>query len=480
MVLPQFSDNPFQVKLSFHKVIEGYEETALTDPGWRGTNAQSILSKIALHPELSEGITSIKQIEENAELIAELLADLFPAALTHNEIKAISIPYQGLIFNYSERFKEILGAAGPGFEINIRDFDDHQFYVLSCCIILNRFYGTKFDFAKPLFYDIPSAEGFIKHYRIIYNADFMEINPTDKAVKLIQSDIDQLMDNYDDLDLWKEKFPKGSWIMKGFVIMTLFDVTVENALSILKSNLLGTVAAPDLQKSLSAIFRSIFRIPDLQIGFTTFDHDKGEFTTNPMGKKLPSFLLPQPDDENCERILCDASYKNIVNEHTYFTISDVSAFIQQNPDNSLGRHFELQNVQSLILAPVVKNGVLLGVLELVSPRSRELNSITANKLEIVMPFLVDTIDRKINEIQNRIQAVIQDNYTTLHPSVYWKFKQEAINYIHSLQTGLVYTLKQIVFNNVYPLYGQVDIKDSSITRNLSVKTDLLNQLNQLI
>lgn len=97
-----------------------------------------------------------------------------------------------------------------------------------------------------------------------------------------------------------------------------------------------------------------------------------------------------------------------------------------------------------------------------------------------MPFLVDTIDRKINELQNRIQAIIQNNYTTLHPSVYWKFKREAQKYIQSINSGSAYMLKEIVFGDVYPLYGQVDIKDSSITRNLSVKSDLLNQLNHLI
>jgi hypothetical protein len=478
MILPQFSDNPFQFRLSFHKVIERLEQVAQSDTGWYGKNAQLLLQKVAEHPELRDGIINIQQLEDNEKLIADLVAELFPEILTNNEIKAISIPYRGLIFNQSERFKTILKDAGPEFEINIRDFDDHQFYVLTCCIILNRFYDTNLDFAKPLFYDIPSAEGLIKHYRILYNADFIEIIPTENAIKLTQSDIKLLMDNYDNLALWKEKFPEGSWILKGFTIMTLIDVTVENALSILKSNLLGTASAPDLQQNLLSIFRSIFRIADMQIGFTSFSYEEGKFNNVPTGQKMNSFLLPNEHEKDCEKVLCDASYENIIKNHTYFTISDVSAFVKTNPDNHLGKHFETQHIESVILAPVVKNGVLLGVLELVSPRSRELNSVVANKLEIVMPFLVDTIDRKVNEMQNRIQAVIQDNYTTLHPSVYWKFKREALNYIQSLQTGLVYTLKQIVFTDVYPLYGQVDIKDSSITRNSSVKNDLLNQLNQ--
>jgi hypothetical protein len=97
-----------------------------------------------------------------------------------------------------------------------------------------------------------------------------------------------------------------------------------------------------------------------------------------------------------------------------------------------------------------------------------------------MPFLVDTVDRKITELHNRVRAVIQNYYTTLHPSVYWKFRREAQNYIEHTNNGLTYTLKEIKFKDVYPLYGQVDISESSITRNLSVTTDLGIQLSQLI
>jgi hypothetical protein len=480
MMQAQFSDSPFQVQLSFHKIIERLEDTAAQDKGLAGKNAKTLLKKVASHPELKNGITKVSQVEENANLIADLMADLFPASLTKNEIKAIGIPYLGLTFNYTERLREILKAAGKSFDINIRDFDDHQFYVFSCCIILNRLYSTNFDFAKPLFYDILSAEGYIKHYRILYNADFLELTPTENAVKISPNDVDLLMNNYDDLALWKEKFPAGSWIMKGFTIMTLIDVTVENAVSMLKSTLIGAAYEPDMQQKLATIFRSIFRIADLGAGFTAFNSELSKFSQAALGKKFHSFLLPFLHEVACGQLLCEGSYKRIMQDHTYFAVSDVDRLLKDEPDNTLCKHFEAQNIKSFILAPVVKNGILLGVLELVSPRSKELNSVNANKLQNVMPFIVDSIDRRINELQNEVRAVIQENYTTLHPSVYWRFKNEAQNFIHGMHTGQPYTLQEVVFKDVYPLYGQVDIKDSSITRNLSLRDDLLNQLNQLI
>lgn len=475
MLLPQFFDNPLQIRLSFHKVIEQLEETAPVND-----EARKLLAEVNARPELKDGITNISQLKDNENLISRLLIDLFPPLLTYNEIKGVSIPYQGLIFNQTERFRNILKEAGMSFEINIRDFNDHQFYVGSCCMILNKFYGTDLDFSKPLFYDIPTAEGIIKHYRILYNADFIEVIPTEKSVKLTKDDIKLLIDNYDDLELWKEKFPAGSWILKGFALVSLFDATTENAVAILKTSLLSDQAEPEMQNIIDSAFRSIFRIPDLQIGFTAFDRAEGKFSTRVFGKKIRSFLLTDKDEGECHAILSKASYQNLINEHEYYAISNLVEYSANDPLNVKAAQLRAQNIGSIILAPLVKDGTLMGILELVSSKVNVLNSVNAHKLEIVMPFLVDTIDHKIKEYQNKVEAVIQKNYTNMHPSVNWKFRREAKNYIYNLNMGLAYNLKEIAFKDVYPLFGEVDIKNSSVTRNLSVKNDLKNQLNDLI
>ncbi len=475
-----FSENPFVVKLCFHKIIEKVEKIAAdkNDP-YAGT-AVSLLKELEPFPELRDGITELAQIERNTDLISRLLADLFPDALQDNEIKAVSIPYLGLTFNYTRRFNNILNEAGASFDLGIRDFDEHQFYIRSSCIILNRYYGTNLEFGKPLFYDIPTAKGVINHYRILYNADFLEVIPTDNAIELTQEDINLLMDNYDNLALWKEKFPPGSWIVKGFGILNLYDATVENAVSILKSNLLGPSDTENIQTSFGPIFRSIFKIAELHVGFTTFDKDNDKFISTTFSDKVKSYLLENDNECNCDNILLSDSYKNLVKDHKYFAVSNLETFDAQYPENKLAKRFLSQNISSFILAPVVKDGSLLGILELVSKKPGNLNSVNAEKLDIVMPFIIDTISREFANQQNSIRAVIQKNYTTLHASVYWKFRQEAVRYLQCKDLGYTYDVNEIVFNDVYPLYGQVDIKNSSITRNLGVQNDLSEQLQQLI
>jgi hypothetical protein len=259
-----FKESPFRTQISFHKLIEALEGIALSDVDYRSNYAKALLKQIEPLPELRSGIEDLSLIQKNETLIKYLLADLFPTALTNNEIKAVTIPFQNFTFNYTERFKKILADAGATFDMAIRDFDEDEFYIMNCSLILNVFYNQHFDFSKPLFYDIPDKNGIMKHYRILYNADFMEIIPTEKSIKLTTDDIDLLMDNYDNIDLWKEKFPSESWILKGFSIVILFDASVENAISNLKSNLLRSENEQvGSSQRFETIFRSIFKISDL-------------------------------------------------------------------------------------------------------------------------------------------------------------------------------------------------------------------------
>jgi len=473
------SETPFKIQLCFDQVIEKLEKAAADPANELRARDQALLTEVLKYPELRDGITEEYQIERNSDLIARLLAPYFPKELTMNEIKAVNIPYAKMVFNQTQRLKNILEAAGPDFDISIRDFDAHQFYVISCCMILYDHYGASLDFNRPFFYDIPTAKGIIRHYRILYNADFLEILPTENSLPITQEDIDLLMDSYDDLDLWKSKFPEGSWLLKGFTIMTLFDATIESAVSLLKENLLAINAA-GFRENIESIFESIYQIRGIRIGFTVFNREEDKLAPDTFGQQMPSFILQKSKTADVRNMLCDRSKEVLIEQQQDFAISDTEEFLLQYPESPLAIHFSEQNIQSFILAPIAKNGRLFGILEVVSHRKKELHSVNVKKLEIVMPFLVDTIERLVFELQNQVQAVIQDKYTSIHDSVLWKFHTEAQQLINHRQVGEEYELQEITFPDVYPLYGQIDIKGSSDARNISVQKDLKFQLKGLL
>ena len=101
-----FKDSPFKTLISFHILIETLEEIALTNVDYRSNYAKALLKEIEPFPEFRTGIEDFNLILENETLIKHLLADLFPTALTNNEIKAVTIPFQNFTFNYTEDLKK--------------------------------------------------------------------------------------------------------------------------------------------------------------------------------------------------------------------------------------------------------------------------------------------------------------------------------------------------------------------------------------
>ncbi|WP_298246633.1 GAF domain-containing protein [uncultured Christiangramia sp.] len=474
-MLQQLKDFPFDIQISFHKVIEEYQkELDEIESEISREYMQKMLDHVSQFPELSEGFSDPKLLKKYHAPINILLDDLFPNILSNNEIKAAAVPFHNILFNVSKRLKAILKNAGKDFKLMFRNMDEELIYIFSSIQILKS-YGYKIDISRPLYYDIPDEDGIKRHYRISMNADFVDIIRKDDAPEITQKDVDILLQNVDDIELWKEKIPPHSYVFKGFTIVNLTDVTIDDAISELKTTLLfEEVNEEEELAKLQEIFRSIYNISDLRVGFTVFN--KKEMVFERMdNKETQSFILDEVLINDCESGICEKGFKTLIDDNAYFTISNVDSYASKN-DNLLSKNLIKNDVKSCLLAPVAKNGKLLGILELASSRKNELNSINAIKLDDILPYIVTTVERNRNDFENRIKAVIQSECTSIHPSVLWVFEREAKKFIKDLDKDGLASFKDITFKDVFPLYGQIDIVASSEARNDAIKRDLMDQL----
>ncbi len=472
-------ESPMVLKVSFNKLLEHYESLADGKDDFLATKAKRVLKSAEPYPELRDGFSNTKVLKDREEEISIILQDSFAPVLTRNEIKTASVPFHNLIFNSSERFKNIIKIAGDDFELNIKNMPDDHRYIIACTIILNFCYGYSLNFKRPFYYEIPDANGILRYYKILYNADFCEIVPTEKAKKITEEDYKQLLDNFEDLELWKEKFPPDSYIFKGFVISNIFDVTEDQSISNIKSNLIGEDKRKDENfiHEFHDVFRSLLSINDLQVGFSIFNEEEGAFE-RVYGVGINSFLLGDAEKLDCNSSLCKWSYNRLIKENKYFAISDVDGAYAKRKGHFAPQVEVLhkQGFKSAIFAPIANDEGLMGVLEIVSETPQVLNSINANKLVDIMPFIVSAVERSKKDEENLIEAIIQKECTSIHPSVHWRFAKEAKNYIKAELEGGEAAFKKIAFDNVYPLYGQIDIKGSSEARNKATKEDLSLQL----
>lgn len=479
MQLNTFENSPFQIQISFWKLIQFIEDEIRENPdGNRSVYLRSLLENVKAEPTLIGGMKTVEEVYLQEAIIEELLEIVFPTALSTNEIKAVSMPFQNLIFNHSKRFKKLLDEAGTEFEIMIRDFDQHQYYITSCCIVLNYYFKKNFDISQPFFVDMPDAKGFMRHYRVLYNADFTEVLPTEKAIMLTDKDIQELEDNYDDLELWKSKFPQESWVLSGFGLISLVDVTIESALSTLKSSLLKSESVVmDLSSSLGVVFSSVFKVPDLNLGYTPIDLDELSQLEFRDFSGFKSYLLSESYNAF---VLSNQAYESVFKTNKYYSLSDVNVYSDEDDEFIMAKNLKRNGVESCILAPVLLHGKVEGVIEIVSKKPRALHSVNAQKLNAIMPIITDAFERIQSEINNHVEAIVQREYTTIHPSVYWKFIKEARRNYFENMSEKDYLIKEIVFEQVYPLYGGIDVKGSSFLRNKAVIRDLTEQLHVLL
>ncbi len=475
---------PFQIKLSFQKILDNFQKRLdhESNPISR-KYIQDILKYSESYQELFEGIEDYENLEAYQDQIKILLDDLFPDVLTYNEIKVATVPFRNKMFRKTKRFQAILESVPhKDFKFLPRNFNVEKDYILACIIILNTYYKYTIDFFRPEYYDVPDVNGNLRNYRLFVNADFVELIPTEAAPSISDKDVDELLKRPTDIEFWKTKFPPNSWIFKGFAILNFTDVTADNSISEIKTLLLNNNIFSDseaVSKKMIENLKAIFNLPKLEFGFVLFNDETEKFQQT-QSNFIDSFILDSISENGCREAFCHGAYKAIVDEHRYFSITDVDYYVKKNPSNKFAKYLKSKGVKSAILAPVSKNNRLLAILELVSYSKNQLNNINATKLDDIVPYIAETVENYRQDRSNRIKAIIQSEYTSIHPSVEWKFEEEAERLFLESSSNRDYESKEIAFKEVYPLFGQIDIAGSSTQRNHAIQKDLIYQLNQVL
>ncbi len=488
MTIRSFHDNvdlelPLHINISFKKVYDVYQKYTAKEfenhPFHQ--SAHRMVKEIEKVPELIHGFSDFSLLEKHEELIEILLDTLFPEILSTNEIKAATVPFSFTCFKFTERFENILKNAGDDYKFVVRNFEQDAMYIYACTLILSSIYNYHVDLKRPFYFDIPDKTiDVTKHYRVAFNGDFMEITPTENAPKITEDDIKLLLDNFDNIDIWKEKFPPNSYIFKGFGIMNLFDVTTDETITSIRDNLVRR-ESESMTVKLRDNLRDFYAIKDLKVGFSVFDISNISDGIVRV-KRSESILIEQETQITCSEYFCNHLISKIFRENESIVISDAKNYHDASGGNKFSNNLEDKHIGSIILIPITTStNKDLVLIEIASPRAYELNSVNKQKLKDIIPVFQAAAERNSEEYMNILEATIQEYYTSIHPSVKWRFYEAAENYQNALlDQEEDAKIEKITFNDVYPLYGQSDIKGSSFARNLAIKQDLTKQLKAAI
>jgi hypothetical protein len=144
---------------------------------------------------------------------------------------------------------------------------------------------------------------------------------------------------------------------------------------------------------------------------------------------------------------------------------------------SFVNHLRQQGWNGLIVCPLRNHNELIGVLEIVAAEPGVITEDILKKIDIALPLFELAVNRTWAALDAKIDKVIKEQFTAIQPSVEWRFTEGALNYLLKSEADEEAKLDPIQFDNVYPLYGSIDIRNSSTERNKAIQKDMLEQLD---
>jgi len=147
-------------------------------------------------------------------------------------------------------------------------------------------------------------------------------------------------------------------------------------------------------------------------------------------------------------------------------------------NNPLLKYYYAQGAKSLILCPMKgDNGDLIGLLEVMSLHSGELQYHHLTSINPAIQLFTLALEKSRESIELQIDKMIKEHFTAIQPAVEWKFTEAAFYYIQHREVSELAKMPMITFDEVYPLYSAIDVRNSSTERNNSIQLDLMEQLN---
>ncbi|MEO7769304.1 MAG: GAF domain-containing protein, partial [Ferruginibacter sp.] len=272
--------------------------------------------------------------------------------------------------------------------------------------------------------------------------------------------------------------PLENFSLEGFAILNVYEITAQQSIEQIKNTLLGIneLNTNEVFDYIKGSLKTLLQENELEVGLLPFLKINNQFII---------------DEEFSHRsILLKTVGDSIFNTSSYTQISEVykkdpkplllTAITKETVEQMpvMTKIYEA-GIKSYLVLPLLNNGKILGVLELASHRTGVINNAFISRLEPAKHLLSQVLQHNIDAFENKLERTIKEKFTSLQPSVEWKFNEVAWNYIQKSAIDAKADVDNVVFREVYPIYGAVDIRNSSVERNAAIQKDHLRQLEIL-
>ncbi len=470
---------PFKTNLSFAPILRFWAEDDRLKNGWGKEMYQKIQQYLEQYPELAQPITDTTLLEKHKDFVETLMLAIFPPGLYEDEIVAAVQPFSMDVIYATPPFRQSFLTEEGALDTDNADFDyDELLYyktVSAFMLVFKQFYNNSIDQEGSMTFSVRHPETQLdRYYKIELNTRFVEVKQAGVCPVLSKKETKKLMRHFEDISLWLEKIPPEQFEIQGLAVIRFVDVTTEESIASLKYQLLEDDSLINPQKFLNVkqLVRNLVGIPDLEVGVSVFNQHRNVFIESEADTQNSLLLTGLSSDADCESYFGDFPCQ-LETERKPLFFEDLNEV--ENPPPFV-ESLKERGLRNLFVAPLYQGDVFVGLLELATPNPGTMGTMAAIKLSDILPMFSIAVKRNADKLENRIQSIIKERFTAIHPAVEWKFVEAATTLLQAQNHGENIDTKPIVFPEVYPLYAASDIRNSSTERSKAIQQDLLAHL----
>lgn len=465
---------PFQTVLSLEPLI-AFCRSAATQPGMAGMRLFAAQVEDALReaPALTGPITDPSILDAHRDQLDLLMSVVFPPALRDREVGAALVPLEYRTIYRTPSFARYLsddnGVVSGRVNLDLKTFTYGKVLV-AYLHLLRTVYDIEIPFDFPILFTVADPEtGLDRYFDITLDLRFVRVEPLRPIPPLDDEQRRALLDNLSDLSRWQDLFPPESFRFSGFTILHADDVTEHRVLSLLDNELADTehVLSGQSFPLIAERLRTLLRAPRIEVGLAILEGRQLLLLNEPR----PAAARVNPPSTRRYEVaqLADSLVARCIHERQVLIIDDLAATSNGTP---FEEHLRVAGVRNLVLAPLMVQDEVAGILFLWSREPDTLHALNVLRIQETLPLFASAVRRGLEAMRNRVRNVIMGEYTSIHPAVEWRFRQAALNYLQRQERGLSGEVEPIVFQDVYPLFAATDIRASSGHRNEAMRHDL--------
>ncbi|MFC4210290.1 GAF domain-containing protein [Pedobacter lithocola] len=472
-----------QVKsnLSFRPLVNYLKNRLKTEKTVKSEFYRFLLEKIEKEDALLGNITT-QELAKHKDTLELIFTILTPLMANENELYwALSTPVPDEIFFSTNAFYQFFKDHDPKTKVNNGNNESPEMKHLKFIynLILNRFYSFTSVLKNDIIYaHVNTENNLTQYYNIQNDTQFIDIQYKGNLPELNFEELAKHFQEGTEIEYLDKNLPLKKFTFEGFSVISITDVTLQHAIEGIRSALVDHNYQTEAYNHVIQALKTLSGNGDLEFGLMPFltVNDKLVFDNQDFSQ---SMLINSAKASNLEEEVFYSLVDKYKEDPRAIFVSAIND--DQIVKDPFLRVLKAAGVCSYSVLPIYYNKQLAGVLEVYSTKEIVVDDKLLSRLRPAMPLIGQLFQYSIEEFNAKMDAVLMDKFTALQPSVQWKFNEAVWHFLRQNKESRKHRqIDTITFKNMYPLFGAVDIRNSTNERNQALKEDMHVHLLNII